>query len=69
MASAEILYADFTNKEAILNQIKGLQLSDSTITRCIEDIGDDIGKQLITDISMVLSLSIALDESTDVIAQ
>ena len=44
--AAEILYADFTNKEDILKQIKGLQLSDSTITRRIKDIG----KQLMTDI-------------------
>jgi hypothetical protein len=44
--AAEILYADFTNKEAILKHIKGLQLSDSTITRLIKDIS----KQLMTDI-------------------
>ena len=65
-ASAEIVYANFTNKEAILKQIKGLQLSDSTITRDIEDIGEDIGKQLITDISVAPCFSIALEESTDV---
>ena len=41
LASAKILYADFTNKEAIFKQIKGLQLSDSTITRLIEDIGEE----------------------------
>ncbi|MBN3307224.1 GT2D2 protein, partial [Amia calva] len=51
LASAKILYTDFTNKEAILKQMKGLQLSDSTIPRCIEDTGEAIGKQLITDIS------------------
>jgi hypothetical protein len=48
LASAKILYADFPNKEAILKQIKGLQLSDSTLTRRIEEIGEDVGKQLIT---------------------
>ena len=39
LASAEISFADFDYKDVILKQIKGLQLSDSTITRWIEDIG------------------------------
>ncbi len=38
LASAEIFFADFDNKDAIKQQIKGLQLSDSTIMRRIENI-------------------------------
>lgn len=33
MASTEILFTDVDNKDANLKQIKGLQLSDSTITK------------------------------------
>jgi hypothetical protein len=66
LASAKVLYADFTDKETILKQMKGLQLSDSTITRRIEDIGEDIAKKRITDISVVPCFSIAFDENTDV---
>ncbi len=42
LASAEILFAEFDNKDAIIKQIKGLQLSDSTIMRRIENIGKDV---------------------------
>uniref|UniRef100_H3ARQ8 SPIN-DOC-like zinc-finger domain-containing protein n=1 Tax=Latimeria chalumnae TaxID=7897 RepID=H3ARQ8_LATCH len=38
LASAEILYADFNNKNSILKQIKGLQLSDTTVMRRVEEI-------------------------------
>jgi hypothetical protein len=38
LASAEIFLPSSQNKDAILKQLKGLQLSDSTITRRIEDI-------------------------------
>lgn len=66
MASAEIMYADFSNREAIIKQIKGLQLSDTTVIRRIEEIGDDIRGQLITDLSASPCFSIAVDESTDI---
>lgn len=58
--------ADFDNKDAIVNQIKGLQLSDSTIMRWIEDISKNISDQLLADLSAALCFSIAVDESTDV---
>lgn len=38
-------------KDAIIKQIKGLQLSDSTIMRRMEDIGTDASAQLIEDVS------------------
>ena len=66
LSSAEIMYADFNNKEAIIKQIKGLQLSDTTIRRRIEQIGNDIRGQLNADVSAAPCFSIALDESTDI---
>ncbi len=65
LASAEILFAEFDNKDAIIKQIKGLQLSDSTIMRRIENIGKDVSDQLCADVSAAQCFSIAVDESTD----
>ncbi len=65
LASAEILFAEFDNKDAIIKQIKGLQLSDSTIMRRIENIGKDVSDQLCADVSAAPCFSIAVDESTD----
>ncbi len=65
LASAEILFAEFDNKNAIIKQIKGLQLSDSTIMRRIENIGKDVSDQLCADVSAAQCFSIAVDESTD----
>uniref|UniRef100_H3AYD7 Uncharacterized protein n=1 Tax=Latimeria chalumnae TaxID=7897 RepID=H3AYD7_LATCH len=64
--SAEILYADFNNKNAILKQIKGLQLSDTTVMRRVEEIGKDIWQQLMADLSAAPCFSLALNESTDI---
>uniref|UniRef100_H3AYD9 Uncharacterized protein n=1 Tax=Latimeria chalumnae TaxID=7897 RepID=H3AYD9_LATCH len=66
LASAEILYADFNNKNAILKQIKGLQLSDTTVMRRVEEIGKDIWQQLMADLSAAPCFSLALNESTDI---
>uniref|UniRef100_H3ANB4 Uncharacterized protein n=1 Tax=Latimeria chalumnae TaxID=7897 RepID=H3ANB4_LATCH len=60
LTSAEIL------KNAILKQIKGLQLSDTTVMRRVEEIGKDIQQQLIADLSAAFCFSLALDESTDI---
>ncbi len=65
LASAEILFAEFDNKDAIIKQIKGLQLSDSTIMRRIENIGKDVSDQLCAYVSAAPCFSIAVDESTD----
>lgn len=64
--SAEILFTDFDNKDAIIKQIKGLQLSDLTIMRRMEDIGKDIRDQLLADLRTASCFSIAVDKSTDV---
>ncbi|XP_063610390.1 general transcription factor II-I repeat domain-containing protein 2A-like [Penaeus indicus] len=66
LASAEKMYCSFSNEDAILKQIRGLQLSDTTIMRRTEEIGNDIRRQLIADLSAVPCFSIALDESTDI---
>lgn len=62
LASAEILFTEFERKDAIIKQIKGLQLSD-----LMEDIGTDVSAQLIEDVSAAPCFSIAVDESTDVV--
>ena len=41
-------------------------MSDSTITRRIEDIGKDIHDQLLADLRAAPCFSIAVDESTDI---
>ncbi len=66
LASSEIMYADFNNKDEIIKQIRGLQLSDTTVMRRVEELGKDIRGQLIADLSAAPCFSIALDESTDV---
>ena len=66
LASTEILFAEFDNKNTIVKQMKGLQLSDSTIKRRIKNIGKDVSDQLCADLSAAPCFSIAVDESTDV---
>ncbi len=66
LTSAEMLFMDFDNKDAIVKQIKGLQLSDSTIMRWTEDTGEDVGEQLVVDLSVAPCFSIVVDKSTDV---
>lgn len=66
LASAEILLTDFDNKDAFIKQIKVLQLSDSTLTRRMEDIGKDLCDQLLAGLRAVPCFSIAVDESTDI---
>ncbi|MBN3315765.1 GT2D2 protein, partial [Atractosteus spatula] len=69
LALAESLYADFSNKDAIIKQLKVLQLSDSTIMRRVEDIGKIISNQLIADLSAASCFSITLDESALCVGQ
>ena len=42
LASAEIIHVDFNNKDEIIKQIRGIQLSDTTVMRRIEELGNDI---------------------------
>ena len=65
LVSAEVLFRDL-DKDPILKQIKGLQLSDSTIKRQMEDIRKDIFDQLLADMHTAPCVSIAVGESIDV---
>ncbi|KAJ3607182.1 hypothetical protein NHX12_026695 [Muraenolepis orangiensis] len=49
----------------IIRQISKLQLSDSTVTRRVEVISDDLLSQLLKYIASAEYFSLALDESTD----
>uniref|UniRef100_H3AYD8 Uncharacterized protein n=1 Tax=Latimeria chalumnae TaxID=7897 RepID=H3AYD8_LATCH len=51
---------------ASAEQIKGLQLSDTTVMRRVEEIGKDIWQQLMADLSAAPCFSLALNESTDI---
>uniref|UniRef100_A0A672IJ75 HAT C-terminal dimerisation domain-containing protein n=1 Tax=Salarias fasciatus TaxID=181472 RepID=A0A672IJ75_SALFA len=62
---AESLFLDFKNKDDVIRQISKLQLSDSTVTRRVEVISDDLFIQLLKDIESAEYFSLALDESTD----
>lgn len=53
------------NKEDIIRQISKLQLSDSTVTRRVELMSDDLFSQLLKDIESSEYFSLTLDESTD----
>lgn len=66
LASAEILLTDFDNKDAFIKQIKVLQLSDSTLTRRMEDIRKDLCDQLLAGLRAAPCFSMAVDESTDI---
>lgn len=62
---AEFMYTDFSNKKAILKEIKGLQMSDTTIIS-VDNIGKDIQLQLNEYLISAPCYSLALDESTDI---
>lgn len=62
---AESRFLDFKNKGDIIRQISKLQLSDSTVTRRVEMISDDLFSQLLKDMESSEHFSLALDESTD----
>uniref|UniRef100_A0A3Q1BGI0 DUF4371 domain-containing protein n=1 Tax=Amphiprion ocellaris TaxID=80972 RepID=A0A3Q1BGI0_AMPOC len=49
-----------------LRQISKLQLSDSTLSRHVENISDDLFIKLIEDLQKTQHFSLAIDESTDV---
>lgn len=64
---SEKLFSNFKNKSEILNAIKDLQLSRSTVTRRIEDMNKNVTRQLEDDIQSCRSFSLHLDESTDIV--
>ncbi|XP_078509765.1 general transcription factor II-I repeat domain-containing protein 2-like [Lissotriton helveticus] len=66
LSAADILFAHYPNKSNIMKEIGALQLSDSTCTRRIESMGDNVLAQVIKAVKMSPFFSIAVDESTDV---
>lgn len=62
---ANSLFSEFKNKDSITRQISKLQLSDSTVTRRVEAISDDLLSQLLNHVERAEYFSLALDESTD----
>ncbi|XP_034075813.1 zinc finger BED domain-containing protein 5-like [Gymnodraco acuticeps] len=64
--AADALFRDYTNKTEIVNAIKAVQLSRSTVTRRCEVMAEDLTQQLRKDIEDCECFSLQLDESTDV---
>ena len=65
MASAEVLFAGFQNKDKIVLQIGKLPLSTDTCARRCDELNGGIFIQLMTKLRACPAFSLALDESTD----
>ena len=65
MASAEVLFAGFQNKDKIVQQIGKLTLSPDTCARQCDELSGDIFTQLMTKLRACPAFLLALDESTD----
>ena len=65
MASAEVLFAGFQNKDKVVQQIGKLPLSPDTCARRCDELSGDIFTQLVTKLRACPDFSLALDESTD----
>ena len=65
MASAEVLFAGFQNKDKIVQQIGTLPLSPDTCARRCDELIGDIFTQLVTKLRACPDFSLAVDESTD----
>ena len=65
MASAEVLFAGFQNKDKIVQHIGKLPLSHDTCARRCDELSGGIFTQLMTKLRTCPALSLALDESTD----
>ena len=63
---APVLFENFKEKEKIIQRIKEILLSRNTVKVRILDMADNVSHQQSTDITSCDSLSICLDESTDV---
>ncbi|XP_067129081.1 protein FAM200B-like [Centruroides vittatus] len=55
-----------TNREAAVEKIAHMPLSASTVTRCIEEIAEDIETQLLERINTSSWYALQFDESTDI---
>ena len=63
---ALVLFANFKEKEKIIQRIKEILLSTNTVKVRILDVADNVSHQKSTDITSCDLMSICLDESTDV---
>jgi len=67
LEGSEKLFYNFKNKSEIINAIKDLQLSRRTVTRRIEDMNENVTRQLEDDIKSCRFFSLQFDESIDVV--
>ena len=65
MASAEVLFAGFQNKDKIVQQIGKLPLAPDTCARRCDELSGDIFTQLVTKLRACPDFSLAVDETTD----
>ena len=65
MASAEVLFAGFQNKDKIMQQIGKLALSNDTCARRCDELSGNISMQLMTKLRACPAFLLALDESTN----
>uniref|UniRef100_A0A3B3RGE1 HAT C-terminal dimerisation domain-containing protein n=1 Tax=Paramormyrops kingsleyae TaxID=1676925 RepID=A0A3B3RGE1_9TELE len=63
----QCLFDDLSNKNEIIRRIKSLQLSNDTVTRRISEISENLTEQLKTKLTTASALSLAADESTDIV--
>lgn len=56
----------FPDKKDVIEGIKTIALSRNTTTRRVEDIAENLKKQIIKDLMKVDNFSLAIDESTDI---
>lgn len=66
LRSADVLFDDFPNKQAILVRIKDIPASARTIERRVTEMAENVRKQQIDAIKRNIVFSISLDESVDV---
>jgi hypothetical protein len=66
VVAGDSLFNEFKNKTEISNASKEVQLSQSTITRRVECMSDDIEQQLRQDLEICEFFILELDESVDI---
>ena len=65
MASAEVLFAGFQNKDKIVQQSGKLPLSPDTCARRCDELSGDIFTLLMTKLRVCPAFSLAIDENTN----
>lgn len=64
-ATADVLFADFKNKEDIKARIKSVPLGAPTVARRVQSLSEDVSQQVLKDLSLSEYFSVQFDESTD----